>query len=108
MSLYHAAAQTRAVGLARLWRRFARRNTDDPFVVLALQLRLGAVANHLRRIEMDTRMYARGERWIAAKDAYDTLLADACQIAGVPPAHAPTEGERLRVELELTSRGWSW
>lgn len=105
MSLYSAAPQP--TGLGRLWQRFARRPGPDPFVTLALQVRLGVVADHLRRIEADRRMLARGERWIAAREAYDALLADACTIAGVEPA-APGDDERLRVELELTARGWSW
>lgn len=106
MSLYSAAPQRS--GLGRLWQRFARRPGPDPFVTLALQVRLGAVADHLRRIEGDPRMLARGERWLAAREAYDALLADACTVAGVERAEAPNDDERLRVELELTARGWSW
>ncbi|MDO8106067.1 hypothetical protein Q6348_02520 [Isoptericola sp. b441] len=112
MSLYQAPTTPRSRGLTRLWNRFAHRTDLDALAALDRQLRLegrlGAVAALLRRIENDERMFARGQRFIATKDAYDALLADACRLAEVPPARACTEDERLRVELELSSLGWSW
>jgi hypothetical protein len=108
MSLYHAPTQPRAGGLSRFRRRFARRTVEDPFVVLAIQVRLGVVAAQLRAIDDDLRMFARGRRWIATRNAYDALLGDACRAAGVPATASPTEDERLHMELELASRGWSW
>lgn len=108
MSLYRTPTQPPDRSVARFWRRFARKQHDDPFVVLALQIRLGAVADLLQTIDSDTRMFARGQRWIATRNAYDALLGDACRVAGVPPAEAFTEDERLRVELDLASRGWNW
>lgn len=81
----------------------------DPFEALTVQLRLAAVADQVRAIDADEKMFARGRRRIAAQAAYDALLAEACQLAGVEvPDEPPSGAERLREELELTSRGWSW
>jgi hypothetical protein len=90
------------------WRR--RPTPPDPFEALGLQLRLGTVADQLRHLETDERVWARGRRWIATQDAYDALLADACRMAGLEhPEPAPrTEDERLGCELALSERGWSW
>ncbi len=109
MSLYHAPTRPQPHMWARLWHLFVPPPpAEDPFVTLNLQVRLGVVANLLLRIENDERMFARGQRFIATKDAYDALLGDACRAAGVPPARSRTDDERLRVELELAARGWSW
>ena len=107
MSLYSSPTTERGVW-SRLWHRRAPEPVD-PFRALALQMRLSVVADLLRTIERDERMFARGQRWIATRDAYDALLGDACRAAGVPAdRRPPDEGERTRMELELASRGWSW
>jgi hypothetical protein len=87
----------------------------DPLVTLRLQVRLGELAAELRRIEEDPDVYARAHHWFAVQGAYDALLREACHLAGLPTETAPLRaderagaGERLREELELSSRGWSW
>lgn len=86
------------------------RPLTDPFEALRVQERLGVVADHVRALELDPRLYARAERIIASQLAYDQLLAEACQMAGVEvlPAALGDPQERFREEVELTSRGWSW
>jgi len=82
----------------------------DPFVVLALQSRLSAVADHALALELEPRTFALAERLIATQLAYDQLLAEACRIAGVEvlPRALGDPQERFREEVELTARGWSW
>lgn len=106
----------------------------DPFEVLALQVRLGLLADQLRALESDPQVFARARRLMAVRSAYDALLAEACRLAGVEPDEdggAPVPGEqragrdrtgmhrsehvtvvsddeRFREEMELASRGWSW
>ena len=104
--------------LARVFERWAQalRRPEpleppaDPFDALWVQDRLTKVANHVRRLELDTRGYARAERIIASQLAYDQLLAKACTLAGVQVEESPLgdPAERFREEVELTSRGWSW
>jgi hypothetical protein len=82
----------------------------DPFVVLRLQTRLGVLADQMRALEADAQVYAKAHRLKATRAAYDDLLGEACRLAGVPlvPEARRSEGERLREEVELTSRGWNW
>lgn len=87
----------------------------DPLVTLRLQTRLGELATELRRVEQDPDVYARAHHWFAVQGAYDALLREACRLAGLPAGTAPLRAderaaadERLREELELSSRGWSW
>jgi hypothetical protein len=95
------------------WTRSAP--APDPLVTLRLQLRLGQLAAELRRVEEDPGVYARAHHWFAVQSAYDALLREACRLAGLPMDRAPLRAdertaadERLREELELSSRGWSW
>lgn len=118
----------------RAWRRLRPPPPPpppDPFEVLALQVRLGLLADQLRVLESDPQVYARARRLMAVRAAYDALLAEACRLAGVeldedggaPVAGGPTglvgmyrnedvavvsEDERFREEMELAARGWSW
>lgn len=101
--------------LARLLERLAGRlrraeARPDPFEALRLQVRLGVLAGELRALEGDVQVYAKWHRLRATRAAYDDLLEEACRLAGVPvdPQASRSERERLRVEVELTSRGWSW
>uniref|UniRef100_UPI0020283EC2 hypothetical protein n=1 Tax=Actinotalea sp. C106 TaxID=2908644 RepID=UPI0020283EC2 len=93
----------------------------DPFAVLRLQLRLGALASQLRALDADPHPWARGRRQMAVQAAYDALLAEACRLADVEPTASEPEGvslreaglplseaERFREELALAERGWSW
>lgn len=88
----------------------ARARFPDPFDALLVQTRLSIVAEHLRRLEDDPRAWARAERIIAGQLAYDALLAEACRLAGVEvlPRAKGDPWERLREEVELTARGWTW
>lgn len=98
-----------------LGRRERRRRAEaetEVFGVLQIQLRLGALTADLRRIEGDHHMYARHHHWHATMQAYDSLLAKACLLAGLD-IPAKRDGEiaeeiRLRRELELSSHGWTW
>ncbi|WP_369372499.1 hypothetical protein AB1046_03830 [Promicromonospora sp. Populi] len=98
------------------WTFLARqRPAPDPLVTLRLQTRLGELATELRRVEQDPDVYARAHHWFAVQGAYDALLREACRLAGLPAESAPLRAderagaaERLREELELSSRGWSW
>jgi hypothetical protein len=94
---------------SRLRRRKAP-PVPDPFAVLHLQRRLGRVADQVRLLECDREVYAKAQRLTATRAAYDDLLAEACRLAGVEidPGAARGEDERLREEMELASRGWSW
>lgn len=104
------------VRLAALLERLARRlrgskpPPPDPFESLRLQMRLGVVTSQLRALEDDDQVYAKAHRLKATRAAYDDLLEEACRLAGVPPHPEGHRGEseRLREEVELTSRGWSW
>ncbi len=82
----------------------------DPFDALHVQMRLTIVAEHLRRLEDDPHAWARAERIIASQLAYDALLADACRLAGVEVRPRPKGDpwERMREEVELAARGWTW
>ncbi|MEL7977280.1 hypothetical protein AAG589_15570 [Isoptericola sp. F-RaC21] len=98
-------------------RRAGRRRATafDPLVTLTVQVRLGELARELRAIDDDPQVYARAHHARAAQDAYDALLREACRLAGLgvvdlprPAGERAESAERLREELELSSRGWSW
>lgn len=82
----------------------------DPFDALHVQMRLGIVADHLRHLEEDRHEWARAERIIASQLAYDALLAEACRLAEVEVLPRPKGDpwERMREEVELAARGWTW
>ena len=82
----------------------------DPFEALRLQTRLGVLADQVRALESDAEVFAKAHRLFATRAAYDDLLGEACLLAGIQtvPEARRTEGERLREEVELTSRGWNW
>lgn len=106
---WRTALAARLEHLAHRLRRGAP-PVHDPFETLWVQERLTAVADHVRRLELDPRTFARAERIIASQLAYDQLLAQACHQAGVDvPTHAPGDpAERFREEVELAERGWAW
>ena len=114
-TLVGVAATVRAVVQA-VTRRRASQQRDvegDPLDTLILQIRLGQVARELQSLA-DSHGFATAHHTRAAQAAYDALLAEACRAAGLEveaPRRATdrtTDAERLREELELASRGWSW
>jgi hypothetical protein len=97
--------------LERVAGRLRRRAVaPDPFEVLRLQMRLGVLADQVRALEQNTYVYAKAHRLYATRAAYDDLLEEACRLAGVrlDPAGHRSEAERMREEVELAARGWSW
>ncbi|QTE31212.1 hypothetical protein J4E96_00300 [Pengzhenrongella sicca] len=89
-------------------------SAPDPFEVLRVQIRLGALAEEVRALERNGGLYARGHHLKATQAAYDALLIEACVLAGIAIAGGARatvpqdEIERFREEVELASRGWSW
>ncbi|SDC16375.1 hypothetical protein SAMN05216410_1305 [Sanguibacter gelidistatuariae] len=94
---------------------------DDPFEVLALQCRLTALAAEIQRLGRDRTTFALAHHLRATQYAYDALLAEACTLVGLTTeAWDPTipdetsgswtvdEDTRMRKELELSARGWTW
>lgn len=108
----------RSVGHRDAVARRARRRRGtiaDPLVTLTVQVRLGELARELRAIEQDPQVFARAHHARAAQGAYDALLREACRLAGLSVVDLPMRAderaesaERLREELELSARGWSW
>lgn len=82
----------------------------DPFLALRVQTRLGKVADLARTIEEEPRSIARAERLIATQLAYDDLLAEACELAGLEVRNRAKGDpqERFRKEVELAEHGWTW
>ena len=92
---------------------------DDPFEVLTLQCRLTALSTEIQRLEQDSSSIALAHHLRATQYAYDALLAEACRLIGVQAEVPPEPDEatgtwtvneetRMRKELELSSRGWTW
>ena len=121
----------RLVGRLRAARRKAP--APDPFVALELQLRLAAVTSEIQRLEGERHAIAVAHHMRASQYAYDALLAQACRLAGLDDlariddapqlvsgddADEPVgsvlvrrtvdDERRIRQELELGARGWSW
>ncbi|MCL2594444.1 MAG: hypothetical protein FWD83_02825 [Promicromonosporaceae bacterium] len=107
------------LALARFATRTRRRRPwqtphGDPFVTLELQMRLGKVSERLRVLTGADGGFASAHHHRATQAAYDSLLAEACRLAGVESsapylsARSVTTGDRLLRELELSSRGWTW
>ena len=89
--------------------RGRRHKPPDPFATIHLQHRLGVLAEQIRRLEDDHYVYAKAQRLIAHRGAYDDLLDEAFTLAGLPlPEQGRGEARRLDAELELAGRGWSW
>ena len=98
--------------LGTVGRRLSRRRDlePDPFDALRLQIRLGVLAGEIRELEAGSRVFAKAHRLTAARAAYDDLLGEACELAGVPLTPEEERGDALRwyEERELSARGWSW
>lgn len=100
---------THLTDLARTMLRRSRGcPTPDPFETLGVQMRLGRLAAEISRLEHDDGRWARAHHLIAAQAAYDDVLAEACQLLGLPVQEAAPPVRRLLAESELRSRGWSW
>lgn len=112
--------RARSIPRARPWSKPATREID-PFEILALQLRLSTLATQIQRIEHDQSSLARAHHLRATQYAYDAILRQACLLVGLDDqARSPEtddlvsdtwvvdEDERMRQELELCARGWSW
>jgi hypothetical protein len=115
----------RGVVDARRRRRSPVCTGPDPFIILEVQQRLSVIATELRVLESadaDVVYWARAHRIHTRRSAYDQLLVEACQLAGVPdprpvPDRVPlgnevriyrNEDERFSAEIELAARGWHW
>lgn len=80
----------------------------DPFATLAIQYRLGHLADEIRALERGGRKWARGFHLVAATSAYDGLLCDAARMSGVPIPDADLPVRKIMLEAELRSHGWTW
>lgn len=74
-----------------------------------MQCRLGVLSSELQALETCP-SYGRGRRVQAVTQAYDRLLAEACERAGidVEPQCKYQDVERLRRERALSQQGWIW
>jgi hypothetical protein len=102
-----------AVGTARLWRRYERRDRGP----LPVGPPIERIAADLRRLngqrgELSRRAPGpgRGMRWRALEAAYVDVLITACRVLEVAPPRASAGGtvapaEIRRVEIELHGRG---
>lgn len=96
--------------------RRRRREEDaaarEVLAVLELQMRLSRLTTLLREIAVDPDRFARQHHWRSTLWAYDSILADACVVAGVEVIDAEpgpkADEERTRRELELCACGWNW
>ena len=108
---FHRRVTRPTVKLIRRIPHPRREVTPDPFEALRVQTRLGAVADEIRTLHFDGRIYARAARLEARSAAYDALLCEACELAGVEVDVDQAErrdATRMRQEVELASRGWYW
>ena len=112
--------RARSFPCPRPWSRPTTREVD-PFEILTLQLRLSTLATQIQRIEHDQSSLARAHHLRATQYAYDSILRQACVLVGlddqarssgaddlVSETWVVDEDERMRQELELCARGWSW
>lgn len=89
--------------------RGRRKRPPDPFATIRLQQRLSILSEQIRKLEDDQYVYAKNQRLIAHRAAYDDLLDEAFELAGLPvPEQGRGEARRLDAELELAGRGWHW
>ena len=89
--------------------RGRREPPPDPFATMRVQQRLSIVSEQIRKLEDDQYVYAKHQRLVAHRAAYDDLLDEAIELAGLPvPENGRGEARRLDAELELAGRGWHW
>lgn len=112
--------RARSIPRSHPWSRPAAEEID-PFEMLTLQFRLATLAAQIQRIEQDQSSLARAHHLRATQYAYDAVLRQACLLVGLDDAPRTSrrddlvsetwvvdESERMRQELELCARGWSW
>jgi hypothetical protein len=105
--LYRAAE--RGQSLLTSLPRFRRTPPPDPFEALHVQMRLHAVVVEIGELHVDDMAFARAARLEARVLAYDALLRNACELAGVDDLDEATGRDgRMQRELQLAERGWSW
>ena len=80
----------------------------DPFRTLEVQMSLGRVERQIQELMDDADRFALAHHLRAATLAYDRLITEACELAGVEQAEEPGPIRRLIAEAELRTRGWSW
>lgn len=89
--------------------RRVRRPDVDPFSVLEVQISLTRVEGLIATLLADKSRFARGHHLRAARLAYDHLLEEACQLAGITDLPDGDRGlRRVMAEAELRNRGWNW
>lgn len=97
--------------LRRRPNRFAGPRPDvNPFSALELQLSLARLERELLQLDgCDDRKFGRAHHYYAALAAYDQLLAEAGELAGLDtPARPGDPAWRMVVDVELRVRGWTW
>jgi hypothetical protein len=82
----------------------------NPFSALEVQLSLARLERELLYLDgCDDRKFGRAHHYYAALAAYDQLLAEACELAGVEASCRPGDPAwRMVVDVELRVRGWTW
>ena len=90
--------------------RPAPQEPPDPIELLRIQERLGVLAGQIQSLQGPSYAAASAHRLVALRAAYDDLLEQGCELAGVPPLAGVPRGEERRSyeEQALTERGWSW
>lgn len=87
-----------------------RRACPPPVPDVLLGLELARLAVEVQRLEAAD-VPCKAERLDACRGAYDLVLMDLCERAGIPrPAGRPplSPHRRLRVEAELIAAGYEW
>jgi hypothetical protein len=82
----------------------------NPFSALEIQLSLARLERELLHLDgCDDRKFGRAHHYYAALAAYDQLLAEACELAGLDsPARPGDPAWRMVTDVELRVRGWTW
>ena len=93
---------------ARLIEWRARRRGQDPFATLHIQTRLSELAAELESLHAGEGRFALAHHLRAAQSAYDDLLDEACELAGVGPIEGTGAVHRLLAESALRAAGWTW
>ena len=107
-----AVALAVAIGLS-IWRwrkaRAEQYRAQACLRTLMFQTQLGKLAAEIAELDHKP-SYARNHKVRAATLAYDRLLGEACEHAGIPAERQSHHDdlERLRKERALTAAGWTW
>lgn len=96
--------------LGRAWARVRPPRVPEPLPSVLIALELRRLEAEVRRIEAGDAPH-RAMRMRAALSAYDCLLLQLCEVAGVEACEEPTplrSGQRLALEAELVAAGHDW